>query len=100
MNSEVDYWIDNNNNENENNNNNNNLFSQELHMIFSLQTQQIINIHHMIISVTHQAIGIHSQTLSPHGCIFPIGLSTHPGTGVDGASGRGWKLADFLLKHV
>ena len=29
-----------------------------------------------------------------------IGLSTHPGTGVDGASGRGWKLADFLLKHV
>ena len=29
-----------------------------------------------------------------------IGLSTHPGTGVDGASGRGWKLTDFLLKHV
>ena len=29
-----------------------------------------------------------------------IGLSTHPGTGVDGASVRGWKLADFLLKHV
>ena len=29
-----------------------------------------------------------------------IGLSTHPGTGVDGASGRGWKLADFLLKHI
>ena len=33
-------------------------------------------------------------------CIMCIGLSTHPGTGVDGASGRGWKLADFLLKHV
>ena len=31
---------------------------------------------------------------------YGIGLSTHPGTGVDGASGRGWKLADFLLKHV
>ena len=29
-----------------------------------------------------------------------IGLSTHPGTGVDGAGGQGWKLADFLLKHV
>ena len=29
------------------NNNNNSLFSQELHMIFSLQTQQIWNIHHM-----------------------------------------------------
>ena len=29
-----------------------------------------------------------------------IALSTHPGTGVDGASGRVWKLADFLLKHV
>ena len=27
--------------------NNNSLFSQELHMIFSLQTQQIWNIHHM-----------------------------------------------------
>ena len=32
--------------------------------------------------------------------VWDIGLSTHPGTGVDGASGRGWKLADFLLKHV
>ena len=32
--------------------------------------------------------------------VWRIGLSTHPGTGVDGASGRGWKLADFLLKHV
>ena len=32
--------------------------------------------------------------------MLAIGLSTHPGTGVDGASGRGWKLADFLLKHV
>ena len=26
-----------------------------------------------------------------------IGLSTHPGTGIDGANGRRWKLADFLL---
>ena len=29
-----------------------------------------------------------------------IGLSTHPGTGVDGARGRMWKLAEFRLKHV
>ena len=32
--------------------------------------------------------------------VWDIGLSTHPGTGVDGANGRGWNLADFLLKHV
>ena len=41
---------DDDNNDNDNNddvNNNNSLFSQELHMIFSLQTQQIWNIHHM-----------------------------------------------------
>ena len=29
-----------------------------------------------------------------------MGLSTHPGTGVDGTSGRRWKLADFRPKHV
>ena len=41
------------------------------------------------------------RSMWPYGA---IGLSTHPGTGVDGASvwrwKPGWKLADFLLKHV
>ena len=38
--------------------------------------------------------------LGPLMLTVPIGLSTHSGTGVDGAGGRRWKLADFLLKHV
>ena len=70
-------------------------------------------------SIFSELAELGSAALAAHSCMGPrkhglthwdprstglanelIGLSTHLGTGVDGASGRGWKLADFLLKHV